>query len=93
MTFDQHIIPPLHELAESLLQDKFYTKLVMVSQYLSVFENDQWQRLGDEERFFFLEKMDNDFHYRAWDFIDNTKNTPYSRVKTLIQQAKKQYAA
>ena len=86
IAFDEEIMPLLHQLAGELLQNEEYTRLLTIAQYLSVFAAGQWQRLGNDERAFFLEKMDNDFHVDAWEDYSESNDTIDS-IKKLIRKA------
>ena len=84
MTFDQQVIEPLHDLAAEVLEKRQYSRLTIVTNYLSVLSSGQWNRLGSDERVLFVKKMASDFHARAWDDWDWNGDGAYSRVAEMI---------
>ena len=89
MTFDERVIPILHDLASELLDEKLYGRLAIVSRYLDLFSAGQWSRLGSDERIMFIDKMGTDFHFRAWDDWELGKGSSYSRLSELLYHQKR----
>ncbi|MDX1681161.1 MAG: hypothetical protein R3242_10570 [Akkermansiaceae bacterium] len=87
MNFAESISEPMHALASEVLEARNYARLKIVSQYLAVLEAGQWSRLGSDERELFLNKMNQDFHPRAWDDWSYDQDDSYRKVIDLIESA------
>jgi hypothetical protein len=72
-----------------MLQSQQYGRLAKVSRYLGLFSDGQWNRLGNDERILFIEKMDNDFNFRAWDDMEAKAGGAYSRLTELLYHQKR----
>lgn len=78
------MIPPLEELAAQLLPLKQYARLHIVAELLDVFSSGAWNRIEDDEKERFVQKLERDFHMRAWDDWDWSSESAFSRVHSLI---------
>jgi len=83
-TFPEKMLPPLDELAAQLLPLKQYRRLHTVAELLDVFSTSAWSRIEESEKERFIQKLELDFHSRAWDDWDWKAESAYSRINTLI---------
>ena len=83
-TFTERMMPHLHSLAVEMLSNRDYAYLHTVAELLAGLNGGGWERLGDDERYRFLEQMRVDFHPRGMGDYTYGMNKDYQAIMELI---------
>ena len=83
------MLEPLEELAHDVLDRKQYDRLRTVSELLAAFSRGGWELIEEDVRRAMVERMEQDFHIRAWDDWAWTEGNALSRIRDLLASEKK----
>jgi hypothetical protein len=82
--FSERMMPHLHSLAGTMLNNRHYHWLSIVTQVMAGLHGGGWERLDNDTKLYWLERMSSDFHPKGMGDSEYAVDPSYSMILELI---------
>lgn len=83
-TFRERMMPHLHSLAGTMLNNRHYHWLNIVTQVMAGLHSEGWEKLDNDGKLYWLGRMSSDFHPKGMGDSEYLADPNYNAIVELI---------